>query len=86
MPSIQMKCIIFTEYFIFDFLLREWDKELERKASALKSEKVYNPSLTKAILRAFGFKFSLLGFFVFIEECVLRICQPLFMSWFIRSV
>ena len=68
------------------FCSREWDKELERKASALKSEKVYNPSLTKAILRAFGFKFSLLGFFVFIEECVLRICQPLFMSWFIRYV
>ena len=59
-----MKCISFTDFFIFDFLLREWDKELERKASALKSEKHYNPSLTKAILRAFGFKFSLLGFFV----------------------
>ena len=62
---------------------REWNKELEYKTSLTKLGKVYKPSLTKAIIRAFGFKFSLLGIFVFIEEG-LRILQPLFMSWFIR--
>ena len=63
---------------------REWNKELEYKTKALKSGSTYNPSLFKAIIRAFGFKFALLGIWALWEECVLRILQPLFMSWFIR--
>ena len=68
---------------MYDF--REWNKELEYKAEALKSgKKEYKPSLTKAIIRTFGFKFGLIGIFCAIEEFGLRVLQPLFMSWFIR--
>ena len=64
----------------------------------------YKPSLLKALARAFGFEYAVLGFFTFMEECVIRyldsthskqklqhlfsqirILQPLFVSWFIRS-
>ena len=72
--------------YLFNLLIsfREWNKELEYKTRALKSGSTYNPSLLKAIIRAFGFKFALLGIWALWEECVLRILQPLFMSWFIR--
>ena len=66
------------------FYHREWNKELEYRDKASKAESTYQPSLLKAIVRAFGFKFALLGIYTFWEECILRIMQPLFMSWFVR--
>ena len=62
----------------------EWNKELEKKARFSKKGSSYNPSLLKAIVRAFGPGFLFWGIYVFYEEIVLRMLQPLFMSWFIR--
>ena len=67
-----------------DKLESEWNKELEYKVQAIKNGKTYNPSLLKAFIRAFGAKFAFLGIYTFWEECILRIFQPLFMSWFVR--
>ena len=51
------------------FNFREWNKELDYKAEAIKAgKKEYKPSLTKAIIRAFGPKFGLIGIFCGIEE------------------
>ena len=60
---------------------REWKKELV-KAEATKSitQKSYSPSLAKAMIRTFGPFYAFLGIFTFIEECILRIFQPLFMG------
>ncbi len=57
---------------------------MEKRNSAAKDGRSYEPHLGKAIVRAFGFKFALLGIFTVWEECLIRILQPLFMSWFIR--
>ena len=57
---------------------------MEHKVNAIKSGTNYQPSLLKAIVRAFGLRFSLLGIYTLWEECILRILQPLFMSWFVR--
>ena len=40
----------------------------------------YKPSLLKAIIRAFGPWCAILGIFTFVEECVIRVFQPLFMG------
>ncbi len=66
-----------------DQLEHEWNKELEKVRQAKKANKTYKPSLLKANMRAFGPKFALLGFYCAWEECILRIMQPLFMSWFV---
>ena len=65
-------------------LEEQWDKELAKRSKALKNGDNYKPSLLKAMIRAFGPKFAFLGFWVLWEECLLRIFQPLFMSWFVR--
>ena len=57
---------------------------MEHKVNAIKSGTNYQPSLLKAIVRAFGLKFSLLGIYTLWEECILTIMQPLFLSWFVR--
>ena len=62
----------------------EWKKELEKKRKKSKDGSSYNPSLNKAIMRAFGPGFLFWGVYVFYEEIILRMLQPLFMSWFIR--
>ena len=62
----------------------EWNKELEYRLKATKKGSTYHPSLAKAIVRAFGPGFLVYGIYVFYEEILLRIFQPLFMSWFIR--
>jgi len=38
------------------------------------------PSLFWVLLRLFGPYYAFLGFFTFLEECVFRIVQPLFMG------
>ena len=65
-------------------LEHEWNKELEKRKIASEKKSKYNPSLNKAIARAFGPGFLFWGIYVFYEEILLRIFQPLFMSWFIR--
>lgn len=47
-------------------------KEVEKSAKHEGKEKGPKPSFTKAIGRAFGFRFMLIGLFTFFEECVLR--------------
>ena len=42
--------------------------------------KEYTPSLRRALIRQFGARYAFLGIFTFIEECILRIMQPLFMG------
>ena len=65
-------------------LEHEWNKELEKRKKASEKKSKYNPSLNKAIARAFGPGFLFWGIYVFYEEILLRIFQPLFMGWFIR--
>lgn len=67
-----------------DQLETEWNKELEAKSKAFKNGLNYKASLAKAAIRAFGPKFLFLGIYCVWEECLLRIFQPLFMSWFVR--
>jgi len=50
-------------------ITREWDKELEKCAAGGSKAK---PSLTKALYRAFGFKFALVGLLALVEECGFR--------------
>ena len=59
---------------------RKWKAELS-KAESSKSitQKSYTPSLAMAIIRTFGPFYAFLGIFTFIEECIFRIFQPLFM-------
>jgi len=59
---------------------REWDKELEKAYCMKEKGEEYSPSLFKALLRQFGPFYAFLGVFTFIEECLLRIFQPLFMG------
>ena len=65
-------------------LEHEWNKELEKRKKASEKKSNYNPSLTKAIARAFAPRLLFLGIYLFLEEILLRIFQPLFMSWFIQ--
>ena len=54
--------------------VRYWDSELRKR----KTE--YKPSLAKSIARCFGPYYLSLGIYIFIEECVIRVFQPLFMG------
>ncbi|KAK3698830.1 hypothetical protein QZH41_016034 [Actinostola sp. cb2023] len=56
----------------------EWDKELSKTEGTKKK-----PSLLKAIVRTFGFRYSLLGFFAIITDA-LKIIQPLFLGWLVN--
>lgn len=53
-------------------LFREWNKELEKSLERCKKGQAYTPSLSKAIVRGFWFKFSLLGLITLFEECGIR--------------
>jgi len=68
-----------------DRLEKEWMKEVS-KATASKSitKESYSPSLAKAMIRTFGPYYAFLGTFTFVEECFIRIFQPLFMGWMIE--
>ena len=52
------------------------------KATASKSitKESYSPNLAKAMIRTFGPYYAFLGIFTFVEECFIRIFQPLFMG------
>ena len=48
--------------------------------SSVEDKSEYKPSLLKAILRTFGPWYAFLGIITFVEECVIRVFQPLFMG------
>ena len=62
--------------FYFKLLCREWNAELSKSDAS----KLSSPSLAMAMIRTFGPYYAFLGIFTFIEECILRILQPLFMG------
>ena len=61
---------------LLSFSLRHWISELHKAEN--KTE--YKPSLAKAIIRSFGPFYLSLGIYTLIEECFIRIFQPLFMG------
>jgi hypothetical protein len=58
----------------------EWEKELEKSKKCKENGKEYSPSLLKALIRQFGAFYAFLGIFTVLEECILRIFQPMFMG------
>ncbi|XP_057378654.1 ATP-binding cassette sub-family C member 4-like [Daphnia carinata] len=58
-------------------LQREWDNQIAKCKRDANKKKKTKPSLTKALVRTFGPKFLLVGFLAFLEECILKIGQPL---------
>jgi len=68
-----------------DKLEKEWEVELLRAENSKEGKKKpHDPSLAWAMIRTFGPFYAFLGFFTFIEECIIRIFQPLFMGWMIE--
>ena len=53
-------------YKLIIIIAREWDKELEKCAAGNSNVK---PSLIKALYRAFGLKFVLVGLLALLDEC-----------------
>ena len=70
-----LKVHLFTFYSTI-YYVRHWVTELEKA----EKKPAYKPSLSKAIVRTFGPFYLSLGIFTFIEECFIRIFQPLFMG------
>jgi len=66
-----------------DTLQREWNKELDQASRMEKGSKA-KPSLFKAIWASFGWEFMFYGVFTFIEECGLKIGQPLCLRMVVR--
>ncbi|CAG0881126.1 unnamed protein product, partial [Darwinula stevensoni] len=76
-------------------LQRQWERELKTanildghldtgQMTKKEKQKIKTPSLLKAIIRTFGGKYALTGILAFIEECVLKVAQPVFMALLIR--
>ncbi|KNC31637.1 putative multidrug resistance-associated protein lethal(2)03659 [Lucilia cuprina] len=55
-------------------MCKSWEKELEKTANSKKQ-----PSLLRASMRVFGWRFALLGLVLFLLELGLRTLQPLFL-------
>ncbi|KAM7361614.1 putative multidrug resistance-associated protein lethal(2)03659 [Cochliomyia hominivorax] len=55
-------------------MCQSWEKELEKAANSKK-----RPSLLRAAMRVFGWRFALLGLILFLLELGLRTLQPLFL-------
>ena len=77
-----------SSYSVFSSLsltvqFRSWLSELETNQKSTeddKSETDCKPRLAMAILKTFGWSYVSLGFFTFLEECVIRVYQPIFMG------
>ncbi len=62
-------------------MCREWEREVEAaRLSEQEKGGGRKPSLFRVLLRLFGPYYAFLGLFTFLEECVFRIVQPLFMG------
>nr|AHK05652.1 ATP-binding cassette transporter sub-family C member 4 [Tigriopus japonicus] len=59
---------------------KHWQRELDKQAQ---SNNKHKPSLFRAVIRTFYGEFCFLGLFTFFEECLIRIAQPVFLSWFV---
>ena len=75
--------MVFNNHLTLPYL-REWKIELDYESEAKKMSKNYSPSLTKAIIRAFGFEICVQGIYCAFIEFGIKILQPLLMSWFVR--
>ncbi|KAK4317272.1 hypothetical protein Pmani_011632 [Petrolisthes manimaculis] len=62
-----------------DDMQRKWNEEIERSKKAGRKPKYY-----KALLRCFGVQYARVGILAAIEECVLRIMQPICLGGLIR--
>ncbi|CAG0884511.1 unnamed protein product [Darwinula stevensoni] len=78
-----------------DELQRQWEKELKKadvvdghidswEMTKKDKREVKWPSFLKAIIKTFGGNYALIGILAFIEECVLRVSQPVFMALLIQ--
>ena len=63
-------------YFFTQLTTRLWATELHKA----ERRPGYKPSLVKAIARGFGPCYLILGVFTFLEECFIKIFQPLLMG------
>ncbi|XP_076312434.1 ATP-binding cassette sub-family C member 4-like isoform X1 [Tachypleus tridentatus] len=61
-----------------DILQREWNKEIGKLKAGKK------PSLKKAVIRSFGWKYAVVAVLAFFEECVIRVLQPVMLGWVVR--
>ena len=62
---------------------RSWLSEIKTNQKSTEDENSEidsKPRLAIAILKTFGWSYISLGFFTFLEECVIRVYQPIFMG------
>ena len=62
------------------YMFREWNKELKKQRRLESLGQNYQASLTKALVRQFGPIYALLGIIMCIEECCIRVFQPVLMG------
>jgi hypothetical protein len=80
----QLELIAFRFYNFLYFprnYFREWEKE------RIKSEenKQGQPRFFRAIIKVFGKSYFLLGIGVLLDECIIRVAQPIFLRLLIQS-
>ncbi|XP_076312445.1 ATP-binding cassette sub-family C member 4-like isoform X2 [Tachypleus tridentatus] len=61
-----------------EVLQREWNKEIAKHKAGIK------PSLKKAVIRSFGWKYATVVLLAFFEEFLIRVLQPVMLGWVIR--
>ncbi|XP_076312443.1 ATP-binding cassette sub-family C member 4-like [Tachypleus tridentatus] len=61
-----------------NILQREWNKEIVKNNAGKK------PSLKKAVIRSFGWKYAAMVLLLCCEECGTQILQPVMLGWVIR--
>lgn len=64
------------------FSYREWKKELEKRNNSTGNK--YDPSLIKAIIRAFWFKYTLYQQITIWGEILVRLSQPFLIGYLVR--
>ncbi|OXA51509.1 Multidrug resistance-associated protein 4 [Folsomia candida] len=76
-------------------LMLEWEKEMGAAASISESKESEpknskgkfvpsKPSLFKALVRMFAKEWVIVGIFLFLEECLAKIAQPIFLGYLLR--
>ena len=59
---------------------RDWMSEVQASKEGTESKPPPKPRLAKAIFKSFGRSYICLGGFTFLEECIIRVYQPIFMG------
>ncbi|ODM98987.1 Multidrug resistance-associated protein 4 [Orchesella cincta] len=62
-----------------------WDEQLVGSKAEAKNEVTKQPKFYKALWSVFGAKYSLLCFGTLVDECVIRVAQPIFLRMLIKS-